>query len=319
MNNIDGEFYRFLNLLGVVIQDNTNITPLVDKYWNFKQFAHLYPENIFELNFIKWQHSENGPHIIPSTPPPAPEKVLQSKTITTLPLKLQKLKNQINQPGKFINLTFQQPEQTKTRMTVETVVEEKCNSGEDDTIQAISDLVTYLDWQIDQPNIFEQAMPSITPPNIPTTHGRGKDITLAKHVFQDEQEQPTSPTQSKKLIEKPSRKRKRETERLSGRPTKDEVLIRMDEDDDDMATLQLSRRELILPNSEGVCKKSKTILTKLKRDITVSTQKQFMTYELFAETRRKALDVIRENRELLEKINAAEFVLTSLLKKQSEN
>ena len=77
MNNIDGEFYRFLNLLGVVIQDNTNITPLVDKYWNFKQFAHLYPENIFELNFIKWQLSENGPHKIPSTPPPAPEKVLQ--------------------------------------------------------------------------------------------------------------------------------------------------------------------------------------------------------------------------------------------------
>ncbi|CAB4008326.1 Hypothetical predicted protein [Paramuricea clavata] len=115
-------------------------------------------------------------------------------------------------------------------------------------------------------------MPSITPPNIPTTHGRGKDITLAKQVFQDEQEQPTSPMQSKKLIEKPSRKRKRETERLSGRPTKDEVLMRMNEVNDDMATLQLSRRELVLPNSEGVCKKSKTILTKLKRDITVSNK-----------------------------------------------
>ncbi|CAB4008327.1 Hypothetical predicted protein [Paramuricea clavata] len=80
-----------------------------------------------ELVYDYYIGVENGPHKIPSTPPPAPEKVLQSKTITTLPLKLQKLKNQINQLGKFINLTFE-PEQTKTTETVEMVVEEKCNN-----------------------------------------------------------------------------------------------------------------------------------------------------------------------------------------------
>ncbi|CAB4008960.1 Hypothetical predicted protein [Paramuricea clavata] len=329
----DAEFYRFLDLLGVVVKDDTDIGLLANDYFNFQQFAHRYPENLFELNFIKWQLSKNT---TPASSPASNKKILQAKPVTTIPLKIQKLKKSLNQQSnsEFLNLSFQPVEQTKTteKIVVDTVLQEKCSDeaivyNETDTIEAISGLVTYLE----QPNIFDQAM--VTPPTTPSTPSthltRGKNIAVAKQIFEDEQtqQQPPSPLQSRQLTTAPhttpslpKRKRKQELEEHpSGRPTKDEVLVRIDSEEDDMCILQLSRRELILPNSKGACKKSKTILTKLKHDITVATQKQFQTYELFAETRRKALDIIRENRDLLEKINSAEFVLTSLLKKQSEN
>ncbi|CAB4044748.1 Hypothetical predicted protein, partial [Paramuricea clavata] len=243
--------------------------------------------NIFELNFIKWQLSKKN---ISTTSPDV--KVLSPQT-TVLPVKLQKLKKQINNDSQFINLTFQEPKQPEEQRPGECV----------DNIETLESLITYLD------NLPETMIPTTpttaTPVNTPTHRSRGKDINLAKQVYETES---TTATTKPKV----TRKRKRD----SGRPTKDETLIRID--DEDLCALQLSRRELTLPDTKGKCKKSKTILTKLKQDITVTTMKQFQTYELFADTRAKALDTIRENRELLEKINAAEFVLTSLLKKQSE-
>jgi hypothetical protein len=100
--------------------------------------------------------------------------------------------------------------------------------------------------------------------------------------------------------------------------TTNEALIKIDSEEDDIGILQLNSRELTLSTTGcNDVKKSKTILTKCKHNIIVTSNKQFLTYELFADTRGKALDIIKEQRDVLQKINAAEYVLTSLLKKQS--
>jgi hypothetical protein len=115
---------------------------------------------------------------------------------------------------------------------------------------------------------------------------------------------------------KPKRKRAEVPPRQVGRPSTLETLIKINGDDDDQTTFQLRTRELILNGSgENGEKKSKTILTKCKSNIAVNTQKQYLTYELFADLRRKALETIKEQRDMLQKINPAEAVLTGLLKK----
>jgi hypothetical protein len=165
-------------------------------------------------------------------------------------------------------------------------------------------LGTYMDEQPEKIN---------TPPPPPPPPG-GKNIAMIKRAFDEEtlQAQPQRSNKNKrKRVETP-------LPRQVGRPTTNEALIKIDGEEDDTAILQLNCRELTLSTTgcESV-KKSKTILTKCKHDIIVTTNKQFLTYELFADARRKALDIIKEQRDMLQKINAAEYVLTTLLKKHS--
>ncbi|CAB3976766.1 Hypothetical predicted protein [Paramuricea clavata] len=134
---------------------------------------------------------------------------------------------------------------------------------------------------------------------------RGKDISAARKSFEEE----------KKEKKTPARKRKREC----GRPTNDQQLIRMDDEFNDMIALQLTRRQLTLPDTRGKCKKSRKILTKIPEDIVVNTTREYQTYELFADVRTEALKIIQEKPELLEKINAAEYVLHTLSKKQNSD
>ena len=83
-------------------------------------------------------------------------------------------------------------------------------------------------------------------------------------------------------------------------------MIKIDGDDNDQTTFQPRTRELVLNGSgENGEKKSKTILTKFKSNIAVNTQKQYQTYKLFADLRRKTLETIKEQRDMLQKINAA--------------
>ncbi|CAB4019363.1 Hypothetical predicted protein [Paramuricea clavata] len=76
--------------------------------------------------------------------------------------------------------------------------------------------------------------------------------------------------------------------------------------------LQVKQKQL-----DGARKRSKTILTKNKGDIICTNTKQYVTYEMFAESRKKALETIKEQRDILYKINTAENLLTNLLKKQT--
>ena len=154
----------------------------------------------------------------------------------------------------------------------------------------------------------------------PPAHS-GKNIAMAKQIYDEEQQQQQQQQQPVKSSGKC--KRVEVTLRQLGRPTTTETLIKID-GENDLETLQLHSRQLIL-NGTGLKaeKKSKTILTKCKAilttckaNIVVTSNKQYLTYELFADVRRKALDTIKEQRDLLQKINAAEYVITNLLKKQ---
>ena len=99
-------------------------------------------------------------------------------------------------------------------------------------------------------------------------------------------------------------------------PQQTPALIKIDKEGD-LTVLQLHSQELILTGGDGQEKKSKTILTKNKGDIVCTNNKQYITYEMFAESRKKALETIKEQRDILYKINVAENLITFLLKNKS--
>ncbi|CAB3978343.1 Hypothetical predicted protein [Paramuricea clavata] len=345
---MDSAFTKFVELSGITVTENTDLTPILADYWSFTAFASAYPDNIYELNFIKWRLSKAMPkpqqtNTTPQSQPspqqpqyqmsprsentvqyavspqqilvvspsrPAEDKILTKKTdYHSLPTKLERLKKYVsNVEGTFSSFSL-----TKSPEPLTTIESNETNKPVDDaTLPA-------LNFNIDD-YIPDNETPMIYTEPISITH-RGKDIVAAKKHFEEneraEEEGETSNNMSKKTpAKKPvSRKRKRD----SGRPTNDEQLIRMDEDYNDMQSLQLTRRQLTLPDSRGKCKKSKKILTKITNDIIVNTGREFQTFELFANVREEALKIIQEKRELLENVNAAEYVLHTLLKKQNNS
>ncbi|CAB4007354.1 Hypothetical predicted protein [Paramuricea clavata] len=242
-----------------------------------------------------------------------PNKVLTAD-FPPLPVKLAKLKKHVNiVEGQFNAFTLETPQNPEAANET-IVIDEKCDTVDTDgkTIDiepAFPSLTSYLEDFMSASE--ETQIPQVYTTPVKVIH-RGKDITAARKKF-DEEEQETET--EKKERKTPARKRKREC----GRPTNDQQLVRMDEDFNDMVALQLTRRQLTLPDTRGKCKKSRKILTKIPEDIIVNTTREFQTYELFADTRTEALKIIQDKRELLEKINAAEYVLHTLLKKRNNS
>ena len=150
--------------------------------------------------------------------------------------------------------------------------------------------------------IHNTIVPSSKPPS------RWNNIETVRKLYDEQHE-------NENENETPKRKRKRPDPRQVGRRCKNDTLIKIEEESDDVLAAKLHTQQLILNSSEGEEKKSKTILTKIKGDIICLNNKQYQTYEMFADTRKKALEKIKEQRDILFKINNAENLLSSLLNK----
>jgi hypothetical protein len=131
------------------------------------------------------------------------------------------------------------------------------------------------------------------PPPPPTPKPKGKDINaLIQHESEKKKRKRTANIQPTQHPAKPKRKR-------SGRPTTNEALTRIANELDNN---QLSPQNLILRALDGSEKKKKTILTCNTEDIELYNLKQFSCYEFLGDVRKKALDVIKEQKNILEHI-----------------
>jgi hypothetical protein len=131
------------------------------------------------------------------------------------------------------------------------------------------------------------------PPPPPTPKPKGKDINaLIQHESEKKKRKRTANIQPTQHPAKPKRKQ-------SGRPTTNEALTRIANELDNN---QLSPQNLILRALDGSEKKKKTILTCNTEDIELYNLKQFSCYEFLGDVRKKALDVIKEQKNILEHI-----------------
>jgi hypothetical protein len=132
-------------------------------------------------------------------------------------------------------------------------------------------------------------MPPTKKPVVPR-----KDINKAKELHDQ--------------LHPPAAKRKRVTitptmsddRRTVGRPTRFETLTKLANETQDKPTIH--SKKLILIGSDGTERKRKTVLTKCTTNITCNNINEYTSYEYITDARRKALDIIKEQKDNLEKI-----------------
>ena len=272
-----------------------------------------FQKQTLNIKYLKWQLQQSGGYSLPQQTQEPPAKKLAIENITK-PDKLQSLPE--NNIGEFTTFSFEIPntdnneifaassqksEKIRAADHINNLIEQYVHNSNPLDMIGLTDLETTT-VEVDSGNAI----------NVKTAKHCGKDVSMAKKIYQEE---------IKKDEEKQNNNKRKRTEtvapRLSGRPTTKETLIKLDNKVDDLDALQLHEAELVLASTsdDGVARKTKTILTKCKGNITVNTQKQYLTYKLFADLRKKALDTIKEQRDILYKINAAEITMYNLMKK----
>ena len=96
--------------------------------------------------------------------------------------------------------------------------------------------------------------------------------------------------------------------RKSGRPSTAETLTRIANDKNEND--QISSQDLILRAIDGSEKKKKTILTCSSKSIELYYLKQYGCYDFIGDLRKKALDTIKEQKNILEKLLHIEQMVT---------
>ena len=86
----------------------------------------------------------------------------------------------------------------------------------------------------------------------------------------------------------------------AGRPTKHQTLTKIT--NDTLNPNEITSKELILRCLDGSEKKKKIILTSSQENIELFNAKQFACFEFLADLRQKALDTIKEQKDILEKL-----------------
>ena len=104
--------------------------------------------------------------------------------------------------------------------------------------------------------------------------------------------------------------------RRSGRPTTNEALTRLA--NNELDNNQISSQNLILRAIDGSEKKKKTILTCSTENIELYNLKQFSCYEFLGEIRKKALDIIKEQKSVLEHVLYIEKIVTQHVERKKK-
>ncbi|CAB3997295.1 Hypothetical predicted protein [Paramuricea clavata] len=118
--------------------------------------------------------------------------------------------------------------------------------------------------------------------------------------------------QAKELFDQQHPKRKRiqiqpqiyDVPRGVGRPSRFDTLSKLA--NESCGKSKIYSQDFILLALDGTEKKRKTVLTKSTTTITCSSTNDYVMYEYITDCRRKALDIIKEQKEKLEKINILE-------------
>jgi hypothetical protein len=308
-------FATFLSYHGTTVADPL-LYRYAESYDSFTQFRLNIPYISTDKAFIQWmqqQQIHNQTNTYLNETPVYPYQ-------TTAPINIE-------------------PVVVSTTSTSTTSVLESSNANDNVTNQLVSE---YLDDDIQHiinldPTLLEQPTKSIASPDSPTLSTSSFLSTSSSPPPPELRSFPTLPPPSSsppppytsttmetplpiarkdlniikehQTAEKKKRKRvaniipqqqKEQKKRKSGRPSTQETLTRIA--NDEINTDQISSQELILLAMDGSEKKKKTILTCSTKNIELFYLKQYTSYNYIGEARKKALDIVREQKTILENL-----------------
>lgn len=220
------------------------------------------------------------------------------------PVSLAKIKQENPDVGDFytfsyidttINPTTTTPANTPIIQSTTSILHQTKEATENLLGNYLNDTITEMPIQQQSHLQTIQQMPSpisqsLTQPQPQPLQSRGKNITQVREIYeQTHQQQP--PAKRKRVVIP-------EDHRNVGGPTRNDTLLKIG----NKKPSRFLQRELTLVGVDGSEKKRKTVLTKNKNDIKCKSSKHYAAYEFITDQRRKALETIKEQRDILDKL-----------------
>ena len=106
MNSINSEFFQFLDLCNISINENTDMVRWIAEFNKFNKYRENNPNSSIEYQFIKWKSQSNDWYNSPQQTQEPPSKKLSIENITK-PSLLQSLPE--NNIGEFTTFSFATP------------------------------------------------------------------------------------------------------------------------------------------------------------------------------------------------------------------
>lgn len=135
-------------------------------------------------------------------------------------------------------------------------------------------------------------------------------MALIKAAYIEQQTPKPTPRKRKRTADKPTD----DMSCVAGRPTRENTLIKIANEDTEKDTTAITSQYLILLTGAGTGKKKKTILTKYGSDIKCTASKHYISYEFIGELRKKALETIKEQRDIINNLNTIESLIEPQVK-----
>ena len=312
-------FATFLGYHGTTVSDPL-LYRYAELYDNFTQFRCSIPQASTDKEFIKWMQQT---------------ATLPTTYLSEIPIFPCPISTHINT----------EPIVVSTTSTSTTAVIESSNPD-----QAINQLVSeYLDDDIqhqllklgsleqhteppappvnspDSPTLSLSSLSTISPspppelqgfpilPPLPSpppsyTSTMAEPFTAREDINVMKEEYEADKKSKRKRVANISPQQQKPKKRKSGRPSTNETLTRIANDQTEND--QISSQDLILRALDGSEKKKKTILTCSTKSIELYYLKQFSCYNFVGELRKKALDTIKEQKNILENLLYIEKMIT---------
>ena len=342
---MDTQFLTFVELFGVTLT-TSNVQIYKDLYEHFNTFQQINPLHSFEKRFILWKnHCDrqstinnqqaistevivNQPEINPNQQAISTEVIVNQPEMIVnnyhLPHELQKIVNDTSNTSTFNTFSLKPKTQTNTP-TVEIITEshnvtydmvdqtlEELAQNQNEAAETIIQLGDYTENNVitDITDITDIVMPDAPSTSTATPAHHGKNINILKACYDETQN--IKPNETETFTTK--RKRKRTTKPVlgSGRPTNNQALIKLadDNEEDD----PLACKELLLLSSAGEIRKKTTIFTTHTADIKCYAIKHYTSLCHVAEQRKEALEIIKKQRTLLDQLSYIEACILPLVR-----
>ena len=305
-------FATFLGYHGTTVSDPL-LCRYAEMYDSFTLFRYSVPQASLDKAFIKWmQQTATLPtaaylNEIPVYPCPISTQINEPIVVSTTPTSITTVLESSNNQAVHSLIAEYLDDDTHHQLYKFGSLEQHTeppppppvNSPDSPTL-SLSSLSTISPSPPDP-----QSLPILPPSYISTM--ATQSLIPKKDIVAMKEEHDVQKNKRKRIANIPPQQQKPK-KRKSGRPSTAETLTRIANDQNEND--QISSQDLILRAIDGSEKKKKTILTCSTKSIELYYLKQYGCYDFIGELRKNALDTIKEQKNILEKLLHIEKMVT---------
>jgi hypothetical protein len=312
-------FATFLGYHGTTVSDPL-LCRYAEMYDSFTLFRYSIPQASIDKAFIKWmQQTATLPtaaylNEIPVYPCPISTQINEPIVVSTTPTSITTVLESSNNQAVHSLIAEYLDDDTQHQFykfeeqhTEPPPPPPPVNSPDSPTL-SLSSLSTIAPSPPELQSLPVLQPLSSAPPSYISTMAANQSLIPKKDMIAMKEEHNINQKNKRKRIANIPPQQQKPKKIKSGRPSTAETLTRIANDQNEND--QISSQDLILRAIDGSEKKKKTILTCSTKSIELYYLKQYACYDFIGELRKNALDTIKEQKNILEKLLHIEKMVT---------